>query len=73
MKKISLGKCLNFAVDKSKYDIIAKFDDDDYYGPKYISDTIKAFESTDAKVVGKTTNFIYFVEKKNFSLTNSRK
>ncbi len=60
-------------MDKSKYDIIAKFDDDDYYGPKYISDTIKAFESTDAKVVGKTTNFIYFVEKKNFSLTNSRK
>ena len=67
-EKVSLGKCLNFAVDKSKYDIIGKFDDDDYYGSKYIYDTIKSFESTDAKVVGKATNFIYFVEKKTLGI-----
>src|SRR5690554_6781458 len=29
-EKNSLGKCLNFAVDKCKYNVIAKFDDDDY-------------------------------------------
>lgn len=63
-EKTSLGKCLNFAVSKSKYNIIAKFDDDDYYGPKYISNTIKYFNNTNAKVLGKGTNFVYFVEKK---------
>lgn len=62
-EKISLGKCLNFAVDKCQYHIIAKFDDDDYYGPKYISSTVKYFESTNAKVLGKAANFVYFVEK----------
>ena len=63
-EKFSLGKCLNFAVEQAKYDTIAKFDDDDYYGPKYISDTVKSFETTDAQVIGKAANFVYFVEKK---------
>ncbi|MCF6464133.1 glycosyltransferase [Clostridium sp. Cult1] len=62
-QKTSLGKCLNFAVDKCQYNIIAKFDDDDYYGPKYISSTIEYFKRTDAKVLGKAANFVYFVEK----------
>ena len=62
-QKTSLGKCLNTAVKKATYDTIAKFDDDDYYGPKYISDTIKSFENTDAKVIGKGATFVYFVEK----------
>ena len=33
-QKVTLGECINFAIDKSKYPIIAKFDDDDYYGTK---------------------------------------
>ena len=61
-ENISLGKCLNFGVDKAKYDIIAKFDDDDYYGPKYLSDSIQYFNRTNAKVLGKGTTLIYFVE-----------
>ena len=63
-EKASLGNCLNYAVSKSQYDIIAKFDDDDYYGPKYLSDTIKSFRNTSAKVIVKAANFVYFVEKK---------
>ena len=35
-----------------------------YYGHKYISDTVKSFETTDAQVIGKAANFVYFVEKK---------
>lgn len=62
-ERISLGNCLNMAVEKDIYDIIAKFDDDDYYGPKYISDTIKSFEYTNAKVIGKGATFVYFAEK----------
>ena len=34
-EKATLGDCLNYGVIKSKYDIIAKLDDDDYYGPNY--------------------------------------
>ena len=37
--KKSLGGCLNYAVEKSQHPIIAKFDDDDYYAPNYLSDT----------------------------------
>ena len=39
-ENISLGRCLNFGVNKAKFDIIAKFDDDDYYGSKYLSDSL---------------------------------
>lgn len=63
-QKISLGNCLNYAVDKSKYPIIAKFDDDDYYGPKYLSDIIKPFPRTGASLIVRAANFVYFVEKK---------
>ncbi len=52
-KSKSLGECLNFAVSKSKFDIISKFDDDDYYGPNYLIDLVNAFKYTDASIVGK--------------------
>nr|WP_269843967.1 glycosyltransferase family 2 protein [Tissierella creatinophila] len=61
---ISLGNCLNYAVDQAKHPIIAKFDDDDYYGPKYLSDTIKSFNITGADVIVKAANFVYFLEDK---------
>lgn len=34
--EVTLGECLNFGVEKSKFDIIAKFDSDDYYGKAYL-------------------------------------
>ena len=58
-EKISLGKCLNFGVEKSKYGIIAKFDDDDYYGPKYLSEIIKNFHISNADIVGNTFTIAY--------------
>ena len=68
--KYSLGKCLNYAVDKSTYPIIAKFDDDDYYAPKYLSDSIKAFYYTDASLVGKSTIYVYFKKHKILAIKN---
>lgn len=59
-ESISLGKCLNFAAARAAFNIIAKFDDDDYYGPKYLTDSIKAFYEVEADVIGKLTSYVYF-------------
>lgn len=63
-EKVSLGKCLNFAIKKVKYPFIAKFDDDDYYGSSYLSDSMKAFQRSNADIVGKTSHFTYLQENK---------
>lgn len=68
--KKSLGECLNFGVEKSKYPIIAKFDDDDYYAPPYLSDTIKSLSLEGVGVVGKSCTFVYFTEKKIIAIQN---
>src|SRR4030095_11882731 len=60
----TLGKCLNFAVSKAKEGIVTKFDDDDYYGAKYLSESINAIKAGKASIVGKTTSYLYFEETK---------
>jgi len=56
----SLGECLNFAIEKSYFDYIAKFDDDDYYAPAYLETSMPAFIYTDASIVGKCSIYVYF-------------
>ena len=56
----TLGECLNFGVEQSKYDYISKMDDDDYYGSNYLEDSMNVFKYTDAKITGKLTYFVYF-------------
>lgn len=58
-EKLSLGRCLNFAVKKTKYHYIAKFDDDNYYAPYYLTDNMLTFTRTKADVVGKRANYMY--------------
>ncbi|MEH7075230.1 glycosyltransferase [Neobacillus drentensis] len=60
----TLGDCLNFGVMKSNYDIIAKFDDDDFYGPDYIKSSMEAFKNEDISIIGKSSLYIYFKNKK---------
>lgn len=67
-ENISLGRCLNFGVGKSKYKYIAKFDDDDYYGPKYITDSLKSFKTTDAGLIGKQAIYVYFKEDNDLTI-----
>ncbi|KAB2329369.1 glycosyltransferase [Cytobacillus depressus] len=57
--KVTLGQCLNFAVSKAKYEIIAKFDDDDYYSPNYIAQAMQVFEEKQADIVGESKVFTY--------------
>ncbi|MGD8189253.1 glycosyltransferase [Brevibacillus ginsengisoli] len=61
---ISLGRCLNFGVEKSKYPYIAKFDDDDFYSPYYLRSSIRAFNRTKADIVGKRSYYTFFEEDK---------
>ncbi|MBS4194938.1 glycosyltransferase [Lederbergia citri] len=59
-EKVTLGQCLNFAVNQAKYDIIAKFDDDDYYSPYYLAQAMQVFQDKQADIVGKSKIFTYF-------------
>lgn len=63
-ERYSLGKCLNFAVRRANYSTIAKFDDDDYYGPRYIPEAMRTFNNSRADIVGKSSIYFYFPHRK---------
>ncbi|MFD1175777.1 glycosyltransferase family 2 protein [Paenibacillus puldeungensis] len=56
---VTQGECLNFAVKKSNYPYFAKFDDDDFYAPYYLSGSMRAFQLSGADIVGKRSIFCY--------------
>lgn len=62
-QKYMLGKCLNYAINLAEDGLIAKFDDDDYYGPKFLSETARAIKQGWASIVGKHTAYLYFKSK----------
>lgn len=49
----SLGACLNLGVDAVSERFVAKFDDDDWYGPHHVADSLRAHRYAGAGVVGK--------------------
>jgi glycosyltransferase involved in cell wall biosynthesis len=59
-ESFTLGECLNYGIQESRGDVIAKFDDDDYYGPDYLSGALAELEASGAGVVGKAGIFVYF-------------
>ncbi|MCM3785354.1 glycosyltransferase [Neobacillus mesonae] len=61
---VSLGSCLNFGVKMAKYPYIAKFDDDDFYSPNYLIDSMLTMQKTKADIVGKRSHFVYLRNKK---------
>ncbi|RMH41961.1 MAG: methyltransferase domain-containing protein [Deltaproteobacteria bacterium] len=58
-EELTLAECLNFGVDHASGEWIAKFDDDDLYGPHFLSDLLLARSYTDAPVLGKRSFFAY--------------
>lgn len=57
---VSLGECYNYAVTQARFPYIAKFDDDDYYAPGFLSTGIRTFDRVNAHIVGKSCRYIYF-------------
>lgn len=69
--KKTLGEILNIAIDNCKTDLVAKIDDDDYYGPSYIRSLLAAFHYSGYKnvgIVGKARAFCYVEEKDTLAL-----
>ncbi|MBD1381824.1 glycosyltransferase [Metabacillus arenae] len=64
----TLGECLNYGVTKSNYDIIAKFDDDDYYSPYYVPQAMTVFQEKQADIVGKKKVFTYFQQNQKLGI-----
>jgi len=64
----SLGACLNYAVKKAKYTYIAKFDDDDYYAPFYLTDSLHSLKKTKADIIGKRAHYMYLQGSKTLIL-----
>lgn len=56
----SLGACLNFAFAQTDASYWTKMDDDDLYGPHYLSDLMLYRRTGDVSVFGKPAAFIYF-------------
>jgi glycosyltransferase involved in cell wall biosynthesis len=61
---VSLGSCLNYGVQLSKHSFIAKFDDDDYYAPDYLTESMRIIAKTNADIVGKRAHYMILKGKK---------
>jgi glycosyltransferase involved in cell wall biosynthesis len=56
---VPLGACLNLLLDVADGDVVAKIDDDDLYGPQYLSDQLYAMAYSGADVVGKQAHYMF--------------
>lgn len=55
---ISLGSMYNHLIERADFPLIAKFDDDDDYGPFYLLEQTSALDSMGADLCGKQSHFI---------------
>ncbi len=58
--RTTIGDCLNRGVEAASGKYIAKMDDDDHYGERYLSDSVLAASFSNAEIVGKGLLFVYF-------------
>jgi hypothetical protein len=54
------GSVLAETARRTTGDLVVKIDDDDVYGPRVIEDLVLAYLYSNADVVGKTTEYLYF-------------
>ncbi|SDJ59989.1 glycosyltransferase family 2 protein [Nonomuraea jiangxiensis] len=56
---VPFGEVLNRAAAQASGDYLAKWDDDDWYGPRHLADLFMALSYAGADVVGTTAEFFY--------------
>ncbi|GAA1460755.1 glycosyltransferase family 2 protein [Nocardiopsis exhalans] len=56
------GAVLNDAVDRTSGSVVAKWDDDDWYGPEHLADLLMARAYSCADLVGVTQDLVYLEE-----------
>lgn len=67
-ENVTVGTCMNFAISQTRYDYIANFDHDDYYGAEYLNDFMSVAPYTNAGLFGKKTHYVYFEEDETLAL-----
>lgn len=55
----TLGSCMNLGVDAATGDLVAKMDDDNFYGTHYLTDLVRALDYSGADVVGKWAHLVH--------------
>ena len=58
----TIGYCMNFGIDQVEAEYWAKWDDDDVYGPHFLSDQMLQRKYLDFDVAGKAAIFNYIEE-----------
>ncbi len=66
----TLGSCLNTLIDAAEGEVLAKMDDDDFYGDHYLADQVAAMFYSGADLVGKEAVYLY-LESQNVTLLRS--
>lgn len=69
----TLGKNLNTLIQRSAGRIVARMDDDDWYGSNYLRDMVNSQMVSGADLVGKAASYIYFESLNQTILTYAAK
>ncbi|GAA4124133.1 glycosyltransferase [Nocardioides fonticola] len=56
--ELTLGAILNLGVEAADGELVAKMDDDNFYGVHYLTDLVRAWEFSGADVVGKWAHYV---------------
>ena len=66
--RTSLGECLNEGAAMTSSPLLAKFDDDDLYGPWYLDEAVDELSRWKVDLVGKASQFVHLVESRQVVL-----
>lgn len=72
-RDVTLGECLNRCVEAASGEVVAKMDDDDHYGPRYLSDQLHALSYSQAQIVGKQAHYVHLAGSRATILRNAER
>lgn len=58
-RDVTLGACMNLGVEAADGELVAKVDDDNFYGRHYLSDLVRALDYSGADVTGKWAHLVH--------------